>query len=251
VFESLSASGVVHGAITRRGGLSPDPWASLNVGGLVGDKNNRVSENTIRSFQAFGRSLGSCYDVWQVHGSEIVCTDSPRQPNEAHQKADAILTDKPGITLFMRFADCVPIFLYDPVREVVGLAHAGWLGTIKYVAARAVETMAAQYGCSPGNILAGIGPSIGTHHYEVGPEVAMQVHHAFGSDATGLLVSKNGDGYFRVQFDMWSANRLILEKAGVRHIEVSELCTACHLDDWYSHRAESGRTGRFGALIGL
>jgi hypothetical protein len=155
------------------------------------------------------------------------------------------------VTLFMSFADCVPILLYDPLRKVVGLAHAGWQGTVNQVAARAVEAMRDCYGSSPADIWTGIGPSIGLHHYEVGPEVVEQVQRSFGADAAGLLQSFNGGGRSGVNFDLWGANRLALERAGVRHIEVSGLCTACHLEDWFSHRAEKGTTGRFGALIAL
>jgi YfiH family protein len=252
VFESLAEHGVRHGAITRRGGASPSPWSSLNVGGTVGDQVDRVAENRRRTFRALGRDQDSIYDVWQVHGHEVVCAEAPRPPGARHLRADAILTDRPQVSLFMRFADCVPIFLYDPIRRVVGLAHAGWQGTVKRVAARAVEVMAARYGSCPENILAGIGPSIGVHHYEVGLEVASQVQRAFGQEASSLLIDCDGDGDdFRVQFDLWAANQLILEKAGVRQVEVSSICTACYLDDWYSHRAENGCTGRFGALIAL
>lgn len=251
-FGSLSEAGVVHAAFTRRGGLSPEPWASLNVGATVGDQVARVVENRRRAFRTLGRSFESLYDVWQVHGTEVVCAQGPRPLDEPHLKADAILTDQPGVTLFMRFADCVPIFLFDPLRRVVGLTHAGWQGTVKRIAAKAVRAMEACYGSSPGDILAGLGPSIGPHHYQVGPEVVARVQSAFGVDASALLCSyKKGQDLNGVQFDLWSANRLVLEHVGVRRIEVSGVCTACNLGDWYSHRAEHGRTGRFGALIAL
>lgn len=251
-FESLEETGIVHAIIGRQGGVSPQPWASLNVGGTVGDETARVQENRRRSFQALGRKFESLFDVWQVHGTEVVCTDSPRPPNQPHLKADVILTDQPGVTLFMRFADCVPIFLYDPIRQAVGLAHAGWQGTVKKTAAYAVKAMQARYCSRPQDILAGIGPSVGAHHYEVGPEVVEQVQQAFGSDAKELLKSPNGGGENSgVQFDLWRANQLVLEGVGVQQIEVACICTACHLEDWYSHRGEKGRTGRFGALIGL
>ncbi|MBN2548601.1 MAG: peptidoglycan editing factor PgeF [Anaerolineales bacterium] len=245
IFETLP---VVQAIFTRQGGVSPEPWASLNTGSLVGDEPANVLENRRRSFEVMGRSTESMYDVWQVHGIEVVCADSPRPVDIPHLRADAILTDRPEVTLFMRFADCVPIFLYDPRKKVVGLVHAGWQGTVKYTAAYAVEAMRQRYRCDPQDILAGIGPSIGPHHYEIGQEVADQVRQAFGQDVSGLLHSDNG---FGVQFDLWNANRLVLEKAGVRQIEVSEICTACHLSEWYSHRGERGRTGRFGALMAL
>jgi YfiH family protein len=251
-FESFEAAGVAHGVITRRGGVSAQPWASLNVGATVGDEPAHVQENRRRTFQAFGRPLETLFDVWQVHSADVVCSDAPRPPDEPHARADAILTDRPGVTLFMRFADCVPILLYDPARQAAGLVHAGWQGTVRGTLTAAVEAMQAQYGSRPQDLLAGIGPSIGAHHYEVGPEVAEQVRAAFGAEAAGLMQpSPGGNGGGRVLLDLWQANRRLLERAGVRQIEVAEVCTACHLEDWYSHRAEKGRTGRFGALIAI
>ena len=251
-FESLEETEIVHASITRQGGVSPQPWVSLNVGGTVGDEAARVLENRRRSFLALGRPYESLYDVWQVHGTEAVCADSPRPREQPHLKADAILTDQPGVTLFMRFADCVPIFLYDPIRRVVGLAHAGWQGTVKKTAAYAVRAMQARYCSRPQDILAGIGPSVGPHHYEVGSDVVVQVRQAFGAGAADLLKSPNGGSEKSgVQFDLWRANLLVLEEVGVQQIEIANICTACHLEDWYSHRGEQGRTGRFGALIGL
>ncbi len=238
---------VVHGVFTRRGGVSPAPWASLNAGATVGDEREHVLENWRRSFQALGRSMDSLFDVWQVHSADAVFADAPRPPEVDHHKADIIFTDRPEVTLYMRFADCVPILLYDPNKEVVGIAHAGWLGTVRGASGAAVRAMAQRYGSRPTDIRAAIGPSIGVDHYEVGPDVIAQVQETFGAAASSLVHDRNG----KVHLDLWSANRLQLEQAGVQQIEVAGLCTACHLEDWYSHRAEKGKTGRFGALIAL
>jgi copper oxidase (laccase) domain-containing protein len=107
--------------------------------------------------------------------------------------------------------------------------------------------MQQRYGSTSKDIRAGIGPSIGPDHYEVGSDVVDQVTQTFGCDASSLLSKGAG----RVKFDLWAANRLLLERAGVGQVEVAGLCTACHTEDWYSHRAEKGRTGRFGAIIAL
>jgi YfiH family protein len=232
---------------TRHGGVSPAPWESLNVGGTVGDDAARVRENRERSFAALGRHLDSLFDVWQVHSADVAFAKSPRGKGEDYKKADIIFTDRPEVTLYMRFADCVPIMLYDPVRAVVGLAHAGWLGTIRGAAAAAVRAMTKHYGSRPADILAAIGPSIGPDHYEVGPEVVTQVQQAFGPTASKLVEARDGKSYL----DLWAANRAQLEGSGMRQIEVAQVCTACHLEDWFSHRAERGRTGRFGALMAL
>ena len=251
-FQSLENLGVMHAAITRRGGVSPAPWDSLNVGGTVGDESSRVSENRLRAISTIHRPLESLFDVWQVHGDRVVVANTPRPPGQAHIQADAILTNKPDVTLFMRFADCVPVFLFDPGKQVIGLAHAGWLGTVQRIAGHAVRTMEERFGSHPADVVAGIGPSIAAHHYPVGPEVARQVSSAFGDKAGLLLVPVEEDHPdSRVQFDLWEANRLVLEQSGVQQIEISGMCTACHTSDWYSHRGEKGKTGRFGALLAL
>ena len=236
-----------HALFTRHGGVSPDPWGSLNVGGTVGDDLGRVRQNRILSFEALQREPETMFDVWQVHSADVVCARSPRPLDESYRQADIILTDKPDVTLFMRFADCVPILLHDPRQGVVGLAHAGWMGTLRDVATVTVDAMKKNYGCKPADIVAGIGPSIGPDHYEIGADVILQVMQKHGDESELFLKSQRG----KIHFNLWEANRVALERAGVDTIEVSGICTACHIEDWYSHRAEKGRTGRFGALISL
>jgi YfiH family protein len=245
-FETLSNAGLVQAVFTRRGGLSPAPWSSLNVGGTVGDDRSRVDSNIELSFGAVGRATATCHDVWQSHSSTVVFADSPRAGQD-RVRADILISDNPGVTLFMRFADCVPVFLFDPVRRVVGLVHAGWLGTVRKAASVAVRAMCERYGSQPANIRAGIGPSICREHYPVGPEVVAQVQQAFGPAADEHLHPADG----AMQFDLWSANKHLLETEGVESVEVSAICTAAHPEDWYSHRGEQGRTGRFGALLAL
>jgi YfiH family protein len=246
IFDLFPRS-VLHGVITRRGGLSPAPWESLNVGGTVGDDKSHVRANRQRTFEAFGRDMASLFDVWQVHSADVVCAEKPRDPDADLTQADIILTDRPEITLYMRFADCVPLLFHDPVKQVIGLAHAGWMGTMKGVARATVEAMQSRYGCKPENILAAVGPSIGPDHYEVGADVIAKTRESFGAEAERLLDTSGG----RTTLDLWTANYLQLQNAGVERIEVAGLCTVCHLDDWFSHRAEKGKTGRFGALMAL
>jgi YfiH family protein len=245
-FERLG-EGLIQAIFTRQGGISPRPWAALNMGGTVGDIPERVHENRQRGLRVLGLNLESVYDVWQVHGVNVIITEAPRPLSAAHLDGDVILTNTPGVTLMMRFADCVPILLHDPKQKAIGIAHAGWVGTVRGAARIAVEAMQTHFGSKPVDIQAAIGPSIGPDHYEIGPDVVVQVHHSFKEMALDLIIKRNGTTYF----DLWSANRLCLEHAGVEQIELASLCTACHTDDWYSHRAEQGRTGRFGAIIAL
>lgn len=239
---------VIHAVFTRQGGLSPDPWASLNVGGTVGDETLRVRANRFRAFQALGRDPKSMFDVWQVHSADVVIATAPHGTVPREFKADGIITDNPDVTLFMRFADCTPILLYDPIHPAVGIVHAGWLGTVRKAVFATVDAMRSVYGSRPADLLAAIGPSIGPDHYEVGPDVVEHIQYSFGADASRLLHQNNGP---RPHFDLWKANQLILEQAGVINIETAGICTACNAQDWYSHREQKGKTGRFGSLIAL
>jgi len=236
-----------HAIFTRRGGLSPAPWNSLNVGGTVGDDLARVRANRNLSLKALGRSPESVFDVWQVHSADVVYANAPRPEGESLRQADIILTNRSDLTLYMRFADCVPILFHDPRKGVIGVAHAGWVGTLRDVAASTVNAMKKQYGSNPADIVAGLGPSIGPDHYEVGSDVILQVMQKFGDESEALLKSHNG----KIHFDLWKTNQILLERAGVGTIEIAGICTACNTNDWFSHRAEKGRTGRFGALISL
>lgn len=243
----IFSTAVKQAVFTRRGGISPAPWHSLNLGGSVGDDPVRVAENRIRTFHSMGCEPASIHDVWLVHGTSIVYADSPRPLHEPSAKADIIFTDNPNVSLFMRFGDCVPIMFHDPLKNVIGIAHAGWMGTVRGVAKAAVEGMQSRYNCKPKNIVAGIGPSIGADHYEVGADVISQFREKYNHDADKVLQTRNGSTYL----DLWTANVIQLQNAGVEQIQVSGVCTACHLDDWFSHRAEKGKTGRFGALMAL
>jgi polyphenol oxidase len=243
-FDSVKTK---HAIFTRHGGISPDPWDSLNVGGTVGDDLARVRRNRELSFEALGCDPASLFDVWQVHSSDVVCAQAPRLPGESYRQADIILTGRPEVTLFMRFADCVPILMYDPHKGIIAIAHAGWMGTLGDVATTTVKAICKNYGSHPADIVAGIGPSIGPDHYEIGADVILQVMQKFGDESELFLNSHQG----KIHFNLWETNRYLLERAGVGQIEVAGLCTACNTGDWFSHRAEKGRTGRFGALISL
>jgi YfiH family protein len=236
-----------HGIFTRLGGVSPSPWNSFNLGGTVGDSPGAVRENHRRMYACLGLEGERACTVWQVHSADTVLAQG-RVPNRRWlARADGMVTDQPGLPLTMRFADCTPILLYDPVRHVAGIAHAGWRGTVLGAAASALATMCAAFGTRPQDVQAGIGPSIGPDRYQVGEEVVEAVREAFGGVDGLIRRAEDGSAYL----DLWAANRLTLEREGVTQIEVAGLCTATHTDEFYSHRAEAGRTGRFGVVIAL
>jgi polyphenol oxidase len=247
-FEGLAAGRVTHAIFARHGGVSPAPYGSLNLSVSTGDSRENVRANRLRAFQALGRAPESLADLWQVHSATVVVADTPNAPADHKGQADTLITDRPEVTLLLRFADCVPILLYDPRRPAVGLVHAGWRGTLLKAPAVAVRAMAQAYGSRPGDLVAAIGPSIGPCHYQVGVEVVEQTRAAFpGADAAGLLLPVNGGHHL----DLWAANALALRAAGVEQIETAQLCTVCHQAEFFSHRAQGAVTGRFGALIGL
>ena len=249
-FSNLEDKGVTQAVFTRQGGVSEAPFDTLNLGNTVGDDRENVAANKAKVFASLDLDINYHYEVWQVHGNTVVCTNGAKPDNQYHERADAILTNQPGLTLMMRFADCVPVFLVDPVKGVIGIVHAGWIGTSKKVVEKAVETMQEIFSTNPEDIFAAIGPSIGAEHYEVDLRVVREMNASFGLDAGKVLKSKNGDDT-KYYLDLWRANEIILKRSGVNNIEIAGLCTACNLDDWYSHRAEAGNTGRFGALISL
>lgn len=249
-FEHFAGHRLHQAVFSRIGGVSTGPQSELNVGLTVGDDPENVVRNRQISFEVVERPIESLSDSWLVHGTDVVVYDQPRPADQpSPPKADIILTDNPEVTLFMRYADCAPILLYDPVQRAIGLAHAGWRGTVQKVGQAAVEAMQARYGTDPADLLAGIGPAIGPENYEVGPEVVAQVRAAFGPQAGELLPRYNHS----VHFDLWAANRLVLEDAGVQpdRIELAGICTAANTDEWFSHRGDDGKTGRFGVLLAL
>ena len=246
-FESFERYGLIHGLYTRTGGVSPAPWKSLNLGGTTGDERDNIIENRKRIFESINRPVESIFDVWQVHGTICIASNVPRPLDGKHHPADIILTNSKDITLMMRFADCVPIFLYDPTNHAIAMVHAGWQGTVDQACAHAVAAMQENYNSSPKDIIAGIGPSIGPDHYEVGPDVIEKVKQAFPSTFPQLFNQKGQSTFL----DLWQANAFTLVASGVSQIEISEVCTACDTNRWFSHRAERGKTGRFGAVLAL
>jgi YfiH family protein len=243
-FSSFAMPGLTQAVFSRHGGISESPWSSLNLGGTVGDDPKNVNTNLDRLLGAVGFGSEQLVQVRQIHSADVIVAD---HPVDALQQGDAIITNTRGLLLLMRFADCVPILLADPVKQVIGIAHAGWQGTVKEVAFHAARAMEKKFQSNPSDIFAGIGPSIGPDHYVVGEDVIERVKSVFHAHVEDILI-KDADG---VKLDLWKANAISLRRAGVKNIEQSGICTACNTADWYSHRAEAGKTGRFAAVIGM
>ncbi len=244
-FETLAGHrGIDHAIFTRLGGFSRPPFASLNVGATVGDDPAAVHENRRVVFGEMGLSPGEVVTCYQVHSAAIAPVGL-RHGGQVIPATDGLMSAEP-VALFLRFADCVPIILYDPARHAVALVHAGWRGTAAGIAAVGVARMAEQYGSRPGDILACIGPSIGPCCYGVGDDF-VQAMTARWPGAAAHIARRNG----ALHADLWEMNRRQLLDAGVAQVEVARICTACRNDEFFSHRGDGGRTGRFAALVRL
>jgi YfiH family protein len=241
------AKALTHAVFTRHGGVSRAPWSSLNIGGTVGDDAEAVQRNVRLVYETLELDVQKACEVWQVHSADAVVAEGPIPGRRWLARADAMVTNKPGVPLLMRFADCVPILFYDSVHHVVGIAHAGWRGTVAQVVVSTVRAMQDAFGTRAEEVQAGIGPSIGPDHYQVGPEVVEAVMQSFGTTQDLIRQTKDGSTYL----DLWASNRLALERIGVHSIEAANICTASNIVDFYSHRAEQGKTGRFGAVVAL
>jgi polyphenol oxidase len=250
-FKSLPADRLDVLVSTRLGGVSEGPWASLNLGLRVDDDARRVLENRRLLFAAHGLALDRSVWCKQVHRDAVTVVDDRDagrgvlSEDGIVDQSDALVTSVPGLTLCVTLADCVPVVIYDPVHHVVGLAHAGWGGTVRRIASRTLETMRTRWGSEPARMIAAVGPSVAQADYEVGGDVIEQATTAFGGDVGHVLRKDAGEA--TAHFDLWEANALDLEQAGVPRssIEISGISTAAALDEFYSHRIEGHPTGRF------
>jgi polyphenol oxidase len=247
-FETLPA-GVDAFVSTRHGGVSAPPYDALNLGLGVGDDPARVVENRRRLLAAFADGLERSVWCRQVHSDAVVVVGEAEAGRGADSletsvaAADALVTADPGLTLCVTVADCVPVAIFDPRLGVLGLVHAGWGGTVARICSATVAAMGERFGSEPGTLVATIGPSIGPDGYEVGAEVIERARDTYGERAAEILRPL---GAGKANFDLWSANRIDLEQAGLpaAAIEVGGLASDQRLEDFYSHRREGGRTGR-------
>jgi YfiH family protein len=249
-FDSLVAAPIQAHVSTRHGGVSPAPWKSLNFSVKRGDRPDRVRSNRARLAEALGFDAADFVFCQQVHGTGIAKVDESDR-GQVHSGCDGLITDSVNLPLFLLFADCVPVLLYDPTHHALGVCHAGWRGTVNGAAAATLWAMQAAYGTDPTDVSACIGPSIGPQSYEVGDEVyAMAQARLPGADT--LFTYPNGPGS-NPYFDLWRANASQLTAAGIpaAQIEIGGVNTARHTSDFFSHRAERGQCGLFSMVAWL
>ena len=274
-------------AFTTRS-LGRERW--FNLGYAVAQDAESVTRNRARLLRRLPAPSMELVTLRQKHTDivravrrEDLKGGKNRDPGGAWRlPGDAVVTDEPGLLLAVQVADCVPILLVEPRRRVVAAVHAGWRGTVKRITEKAVGVMRQRFGAEPERIRAALGPSIRRCCYEVGREVVEEFASQFG-DGDGLVrtidpsphevhwqqpvsaLLQRGSGPRRPRpavtapeatryfLDLEAANRMQLESAGVsaKNIWSSPLCTACHTDRFFSHRAERGKTGRLMGLVGI
>lgn len=245
---------VRHGFSTRLGGVSEGIFASMNLSFTRGDDPAAVRENFRRFCTAAGMDDRQVVISAQEHHVQIrnvTADDRGRgvDRERGYTDIDGLLTDEPGVVLCTQYADCVPLLFVDPVKRVVGTSHSGWKGTVARIGAVTVERMAADYGCRREDILAGVAPSIGPCCFEVDEPVYLAFQQA-GLLDTGCFEAKAGGKY---HLNLWEINRRILLEAGLsaEHVTVTDLCTRCRPDLFWSHRAAGAQRGSLAAFIAL
>ncbi|MCF6156322.1 MAG: peptidoglycan editing factor PgeF [Candidatus Brocadia sp.] len=247
---------ICHFVSARNGGFSNPPYESFNLGLHVGDDPEIVLKNRKRLTSVLGIPLSNFTIAQQVHGCNVkIITEDLRgrgafNYDTAISSTDAMVTSTPNICLMVLQADCVPLIFFDMKKKVIGVAHAGWRGTVHVVAQNTVKVLLENFNCSPKDILVGIGPSIGPCCYEIGPETIVQIEKAFHNKKS-YINNKTPDG--KGCFNLWGANKTQLVQMGIpeRNIEIAQICTYCNHKLFFSYRYQNKETGRFGAGIML
>jgi YfiH family protein len=256
VFENLDAQpGVAHLFTTRHGGVSEGAYSSMNMSALGGDCPDAVARNYQRIAE-LGFLLESMTFSQQVHACEVRQVKVQDRGKGIARKRDysgidGLVTNDPSISLVTFYADCVPLYFYDPVQNAIGLSHAGWRGTLGQIGVNTVEKMTECYGSKPADIVAGIGPSICKSCFEVDRSLAQSFAEAldFAEDFIVDCELKSDKSYI----DLQGINRQSLINAGLvaENIELPGICTVENTDTFYSHRAMGELRGTMAAFLRL
>lgn len=256
-FPLLEKTGVVVcGFSTRLGGVSRGCCESMNLSFTRGDDPEAVMEN----YRRIGHALG-------ISPEQIVCSDQTHTVNvrkvgrddcgngitkpKPYRDVDGLITDEAQVALATFYADCVPLYLVDPEKKAIGLAHSGWRGTVGKIGKATVEAMRREYGCRPEAIRTVIGPSICQECYEVSEDVAKAFKKAYDPGLWDRLMTRREDGKY--QLNLWEACRENFLEAGIlpEHISMPEICTCCNPGFLFSHRASKGKRGNLAAFLML
>ncbi|WP_147531963.1 peptidoglycan editing factor PgeF [Bacillus marasmi] len=246
---------LVAGFTTKHGGISNAPFASLNFGFHVGDDQNTVCENRSRLARIIDFPLNQWVGAEQTHEINIRkvtksdCGYGAFSYDDAFKATDGFYTTNEGILLTLAYADCVPLYFFAPKQKIIGVAHAGWKGTVSGIGAEMISILQRNEAVRPEEVQVVIGPSICGNCYVVDEPVISHLQNrleAVEEKPYNLI----GDNQY--QLNLRETNRFLLIEAGVQenHIKQTQLCTSCHHDVFFSHRKDKGKTGRMISFIG-
>jgi YfiH family protein len=247
-FAALKQQGLTHGISTRLGGISTGGLATLNLGVKVNDLEQNLQINRQRFCEAVGVDIQRVVSSGQVHETAVAIVDNSHAGKRIAE-TDALVTNTRGLPLLLFFADCVPLLIFDPVRQVIGLSHAGWKGTEKSIGPKTLQCMQHNFGTEPADCLVGIAPSIGPTDYEVDEPVMAEIRKHWDNEQRFSRPTTPGHW----QLDLWQWNQIQFESAGVNpaNIHIAGISTAKQPELFFSHRASQGSAGRFGVLMSL
>lgn len=253
-FPSLSQLDFIkHAFSTRIGGVSTDEFKSMNLNFKRGDDHEKVMENYRIFCKAAGFDFDTLVSSSQDHNINVRCVTKAdcgigiTRPHDM-PSVDALVTNEPDVTLVTHYADCTPLYFADPEKKVIALAHAGWKGTVNKIGEAVVDVMQENYGCDPTDIIAVVGPAIGSCCYEV--DTPVYEKFACLTELKPAYFTKSlGHGKYLV--DLKETNRRMLLEAGLLsiNISISDVCTKCNSGLLYSHRASKGKRGGLIAMM--
>ncbi|EEJ52288.1 peptidoglycan editing factor PgeF [Oribacterium sinus] len=251
-------TGLQHGFSTRKGGVSKEHLASLNLSFSVEDAKENVLENFRRIGERFGKTPEDFVLSKQSHETKVLKVGTKDRgkgitKDRDYEGIDALITDEKGIILSCFSADCVPILFYDPIHKTVGACHSGWRGTKGKILQNVVEEMRKHFSSNPAEILIAIGPSICKEQYVVSEDLALSFLEDYpdlGEDTASPIQRISKDKF---QLDLWDLNRRIALDSGIKeeHISISGYCTMENPELFFSHRYSQGKRGLQGAFICL
>lgn len=253
-YNSLSEINFInHAFSTRLGGVSEGEFTSMNMAFNRGDNPESVTENYKRICKSAGFDFDSLTASAQDHNTFVRAVTSENKgvgiykPRDL-QSVDALVTNEKGVTLVTYYADCTPLFFVDTKKKAIGLAHAGWRGTVGRIGEKVVNKMTEFYGTNPADIVAAIGPAISVCCYEVDKPCADNFYALKDLDSSHFVFPKDNGKYM---IDLLETNRQILVAAGVKNenITVSDVCTNCNSELLWSHRATKGKRGTMSAFM--
>lgn len=250
----MGQAGLKHGFTARKGGVSEGSFSSLNLTYGKHDPRENVRENFRRLCIGAGLMYEDMVIVSYEHGTNVVKVDKSdcgRGLNEQKAplpKCDGLITNEKNVVLLTSHADCGAYFVFDPVKRAIGLAHAGWKGTLGRIGARVIEKMCSEYGCIPEDMLVSTGPCICVDHYEVDEALGKRFTDEFKTDSC-IKPGRRG----KVQLDINIAAAVQFLDAGIKreNLNIMDCCTYEHADLLFSHRRDNGVTGDMAAFMEL